>query len=301
GGSDDLAHCTLVDRALGFELLLVAALSAGDLDAAAVWVTRLGELAADPIPAPVVDRALSRYAHATGSVDEAIVLVQRSLEACQEQGRALEAAEANLLLARYRIEVADIAVASRQLRELVAASDQRGHAAVRRSATVALGAARRRLPPVTGGGWAVLSPREAEVARMILAGTSTDRIAAELFLTPATIRLHTSRVLCAFAVPNRIGLLAAVSGQSPRVPAVDWQATLTQRQIEVLALLAHAHSNQQIASELGISVKAVEKHVAGLRERLQAPSRFELARIWWQAADPIESQSAAAVQRAPKR
>jgi two-component system response regulator NreC len=51
---------------------------------------------------------------------------------------------------------------------------------------------------------------------------------------------------------------------------------LTEREREVLRLLAHGHTNLEIAHELFISLRTVEAHRAGLRARLDAHHRSEL-------------------------
>jgi DNA-binding NarL/FixJ family response regulator len=45
-------------------------------------------------------------------------------------------------------------------------------------------------------------------------------------------------------------------------------ARLTSREMEVLQLIAEGQSNKQVAAELGISVKTVEKHRQRLMEKL---------------------------------
>ncbi len=46
------------------------------------------------------------------------------------------------------------------------------------------------------------------------------------------------------------------------------QVELTPREAELLQLIAEGHANKQIASELGISIKTVEKHRQSLMEKL---------------------------------
>lgn len=279
GDDGDLAASTIIDRALGLEMLVVAALAEDDLDVAETWLASLMTLAEHPTSSPVVDRVRSRYLLATGDVDGAVAAAVASVEACRAQGRTVEAAEGEIVLARARIAGKDIAGASRDLRALVSAADASGHRAVRRSAASTLQPARRRLPPVAGGGWDALSEREREVARCVLDGLEVDQMAAALFLSPATVRSHVSRVLCAFGVPTRIGLLAAVG--PAQVAAVPVPTPLSPRQSEVACRVASGESNQQVADALGISVKGVEKHVGDILERWGAASRFDLARIWW--------------------
>lgn len=279
GDDGDLGACTIIDRALGLEMLVVAALAEEDLPAAETWLASLMPLAEHPTSAPTVDRVRSRYLLVVGDVVAAVAAATASIEACRAQGRGVEAAEGEIVLARARIAGNDIAGASRDLRALVNAADASGHRAVRRSAASTLQPARRRLPPVAGGGWDALSEREREIARCVLAGLEVDQIAAALFLSPATVRTHVSRVLCAFGVPTRIGLLAAVG--EARVVPVAVPTPLSPRQSEVARLLAGGATNQQVADELGISVKGVEKHVGDILDRWGAGSRFEVARIWW--------------------
>ena len=53
---------------------------------------------------------------------------------------------------------------------------------------------------------------------------------------------------------------------------------LTPREIEVLKLIAEAWTNEQIASELVISIKTVERHRANMMEKLGMRDRVELTR-----------------------
>lgn len=283
GDDGELGASTVIDRALGFELFLVAALAEEDPAAAQTWLAALERLAHHRAAAPTVQRARARCLLAVGDVDGALAELGASIAACRDEGRRVEAAEGEILLARARIAGRDVAGASRELRALVSASDATGHHAVRRSAASALQPVRRRLRPVAGGGWGVLSEREQEVARMVLEGREIDEIAAALFLSHGTVRTHVSRVLCAFGVPTRIGLLAAV-GMTPRADLPPPPAPLSPRQAEVAAQVATGASNQQIAAELGISVKGVEKHVGDVLARWDVRSRFEIARVWWGSA-----------------
>lgn len=279
GADEDLSRCTIIDRALGLEILLIAALEDGDEEAAAAWLLGLRRLAEHPIANTVVLRGRARHALASGDPDAAIRLAKRSVELSVAAGRQFEVADGELLMARAQLARSEVGAASRTLRNLVAESDRTGHAAVRRSAAAALVASGRRLPPIAGGGWSVLSVREAEVARAILAGRGVEEIASTLHLSSGTVRAHISRVLCAFGVATRMGLLAAVGrveGSSPpSVPA------LSPRQAEVAALVAAGRTNKQVAAELGIAVKSVEKYVADIVLRWDAGSRFDVARIWW--------------------
>ncbi|WP_433341883.1 LuxR C-terminal-related transcriptional regulator [Streptomyces sp. CA-253872] len=67
------------------------------------------------------------------------------------------------------------------------------------------------------------------------------------------------------------------------VPPVDEELDkLTQRERDVLRLIARGHSYKEIAKELFISVKTVESHVSAVLRKLQLSNRHELSR--WAAA-----------------
>ena len=73
-------------------------------------------------------------------------------------------------------------------------------------------------------------------------------------------------------------LLATFADQAPGVPAqpVD---PLTEREEEVLALVARGRTNAEIATELFVSLSTVKTHVASLMTKLGARNRVEIA-MW---------------------
>lgn len=66
-----------------------------------------------------------------------------------------------------------------------------------------------------------------------------------------------------------------VSAAPMRIPEVV--ALLTERQIEVVQLVARGLSNKEIARALGISTRTVEDHVSNARKRLGKGNRAHLA------------------------
>lgn len=60
-----------------------------------------------------------------------------------------------------------------------------------------------------------------------------------------------------------------------RVP--DSPEALTERETEVLRLLAHGRSNKEIAYNLGLSEKTVKTHVSNILSKLNLPSRTQAA------------------------
>jgi len=62
-------------------------------------------------------------------------------------------------------------------------------------------------------------------------------------------------------------------------PADDLWSTLSEREQEVLRMVALGHTNQEIAGELALSVKTVETYRARGKEKLALPSRAALVRF----------------------
>jgi len=66
---------------------------------------------------------------------------------------------------------------------------------------------------------------------------------------------------------------------SPRLAAVDATRHLSNREIEVLLLVAHGRTNQEIGLELGISKKTAQHHVANAYRKISVSSRVGAA-VW---------------------
>ncbi|WP_445217661.1 response regulator transcription factor [Bradyrhizobium sp. Pa8] len=66
---------------------------------------------------------------------------------------------------------------------------------------------------------------------------------------------------------------ATVMARDPRIMPED--IALTQRELDVLALMAEGASNKLIARQLGISVHTVKFHVGSLLDKLDATGRTD--------------------------
>lgn len=64
------------------------------------------------------------------------------------------------------------------------------------------------------------------------------------------------------------------------------QSALTPRELEVYALLCQAKSNNEIAQLLGISVAAIEKHLANIYRKLGVRNRLEAVMKAYYQANP---------------
>lgn len=73
-------------------------------------------------------------------------------------------------------------------------------------------------------------------------------------------------------------LLETFAGQAPG-PAAHPTEPITEREEEVLALVAQGRTNAEIASELYLGLSTVKTHVASLMTKLGARNRVEIA-MW---------------------
>ena len=265
GRDAGLEGLAIVDRALGLDLLTASAVSAGDLDAAEAWREQARPLLAHPTSRPTVERLFGRVELLAGRPTEAAAWAQLAIEHAVADGRAMEAASAEALLQEAR-------------RALESAGVSPGDAgAVVSEAYAEPGPQRRRPRPQSGTGWSGLSPREREVARLITEGDSNRAIAARLHLSQHTVRAHVSRVLAAFGVASRFAVAARLADLMPDDGA-EPPAPLTPRQRSVVERIVLGHTNEEIARDLGISIKTVEKHVSEILRRWNVTSRIGIVR-----------------------
>lgn len=91
--------------------------------------------------------------------------------------------------------------------------------------------------------------------------------------------IHAAAAGDALIAPNVTRrLLATFAGQAPVVPAQPLDP-LTEREEEVLALVARGRTNAEIGTELFVSLSTVKTHIASLLAKLGARNRVEIA-MW---------------------
>ena len=124
---------------------------------------------------------------------------------------------------------------------------------------------------------APMSPREREVAELLLAGASDVRIAATLGVSRRTVQSHVGRVLKALDLPSRTAVPRALRDDQDRRA---FSQQLTPRQYQVAELVSRGFTNRGAARALHVSIKTIEKHLGDVYRRLGIDSRAALAARW---------------------
>jgi LuxR family maltose regulon positive regulatory protein len=219
-------------------------LAQGDLDAAALWTTAAG-LSPDDEPDYPREPAyllLARVLLAQNDPGAALALLQRLLGAAAGQGRAGSIIEIGALRALALAACGDHASALGALTEALTLARRHGYIRVFADEGAPMRGLLGQLP--------VTRPGRQHAARAIDA-----RYLAALLRAcgPAS------------AVPQRRSAAAPPGLAEP----------LTDRELEVLRLLAAGKSNQRIAHDLFVALDTVKKHVTHILGKLGAANRTE--------------------------
>jgi len=279
GQTPGLEKLTILDRVLGLEMLVAAAVAEEDLTSAEAWRARALPLLGDPIARPTVERIMSRLALLAGDAAGAADWAELAVEHARADDRIIELAEGEIVLSRARIASSQRGAASASLEALAAGAVGSGYLAARQSAARELRGIGRRLRPAAGSGFAGLSARERDVALLVVEGFGNVAIAAELHLSEHTVQVHVSRVLAAFGVASRFALAAQLASLLPQGVDDPAPAPLTPRQHAVVDHIVLGHSNDRISRDLGVSIKTVEKHVSEVFRRWNVASRIGVSRV----------------------
>jgi DNA-binding NarL/FixJ family response regulator len=148
-----------------------------------------------------------------------------------------------------------------------------------------------------GGGIEVLRRLHGTVAARFLALSVSDAAEDVIAVVRGGARGYVTKTISGPELTDAIGRVAEDDAVfSPRLagfvldafsatdaPSIDPELDqLTQREREVLRLIARGYAYKEIARELYISVKTVESHVSSVLRKLQLSNRHELSR--WAAA-----------------
>lgn len=275
GGGPYLQNLQIVDRLYGYEILVEEALARGDIEGARWWAEHGAGL---PIHGHIMatatlGRIRARVSVALKDTEAGIRESADSGVLAAIVGSDLEVIRARIIEASARAAGGDRIRGIEELEEVARRADAAGAAAVKDWAERELHAHGRRLRNAPGIGWDSLSTTQQAIARLAAAGLRNREIAAALWISEKTVESHVAAVLAALGTTNRVGIGRELVGEVP--PVLD--SALTARQREVAVLVAQGQSNSEISVTLGISEKTVEKHVAGLFERLGVRTRAAIA------------------------
>jgi LuxR family maltose regulon positive regulatory protein len=220
-------------------------LAQGDVGAAAQWATAAG-LSQDDEPDYPNEPAyllLARVLLAQNDPDPALTLLQRLLGAAAGQGRTGSVIEIQALRALALAACGDHASALGALTDALTRARRHGYVRVLADEGAPMRALLAQLP--------VARPGQQHAA---------DRI------DPGYLAALLRACGPAGAVPQRIRAAAAPPGLAE---------PLTDRELEVLRLLAAGRSNQRIAHDLVVALDTVKKHVTHILGKLGAANRTE--------------------------
>jgi LuxR family maltose regulon positive regulatory protein len=220
-------------------------LAQGDVTAAAEWAKTAG-LRSDgelDFPRELAYLVLARVLLAQNDPDPALPLLQRLLAAATSQGRIGSIVEIQTLRALALAARGDRAGALGALTEAVTLADRHGYVRVIADEGAPMHALLAQL--------SVPQPGQQHEDRRVSPGHLAALLRA---CGPAD------------AVPSRGRAAAAPSGLAE---------PLTDRELEVLRLLAAGRSNQRIAHDLVVALDTVKKHVSHILGKLSATNRTE--------------------------
>ena len=151
------------------------------------------------------------------------------------------------------------------------------HSLADQPGTVCLAKMKVAVPEVCGLLYSVYEDSE-ELFRSTPGGAGTyllRRTPPTQFLEPIAERLRQGRLLGEDMAPVVWQYFKDSFGSMPIGGAARQLANLTQRELEVLALLSRGHPDKEIADQLGISIHTVHEHVRNIFEKLGAHNRTE--------------------------
>lgn len=121
------------------------------------------------------------------------------------------------------------------------------------------------------------TPREMQVVRLVARGLTNVQIAAELGLSPATVKTHMARIGAKFGTGDRGGIVGvAIRRGHMQVPVVRLTPSgFDEDLFNVLVRIAQGRTNPEIAAELYLSRESVKYRVKVLFAVLGVSSREE--------------------------
>ncbi len=192
--------------------LIEAAVRSGQAASAAEALDRLTETAR----ASGTDWALGTEARSRALLNKTEAADDLYREAIGRLGRTslrIELARAHLLYGEWLRRQRRRGDARGQLRAAYQIFASAGAGAFAERARIELRATGERAPKRTAQTQDALTPREAHVARLAATGASNPEIAAQLFITPATVAYHLRKVFATLGISSRSQLASALPAQ----------------------------------------------------------------------------------------
>ncbi|MBM7518205.1 response regulator transcription factor [Nocardioides nitrophenolicus] len=260
-------------RAYGYDLLVEAAIAGGNLELAEWILADFDRLALGDNAQMIAAREAAHARHRVACGEVEAGLRRASAAAGRAAGVSSHLIGVRAVLAAAQAGTNGVgAIAEADVARLMVdvAGDDLRDWLVR-----ALARSGRRPRPLPGVGWDRLTPTQTVVARLAARGLRNQEIAELLVVSPRTVEVHVAAVLDVLGVTSRVGIVGAA-----RPAAVLDQTVLdrlTPRQRQVAAALTAGRSNAEIALELSLGVKTVEKHVSAVLRSLRVSSRAAAA------------------------
>lgn len=133
--------------------------------------------------------------------------------------------------------------------------------------------------PAPASAGTALSEREVEAVRLLPGGATNDDIAEQLGISAATVKVLLRSAYRKLGVTSRSQAAARVLATSDvaaaAAPPSPTEEPLTEREGEILRLMAAGASNKSIAAELGISANTVRVHIQEIFRKLGLTARSQ--------------------------
>ncbi|GAA1737276.1 LuxR C-terminal-related transcriptional regulator [Aeromicrobium alkaliterrae] len=282
-GGRGLPDLPLFARAYAVDVMVEGAIGTAQIAVAAEYV-RLADgfdVSEHPMADAALDRARARLAVVVGDSVVAAEHAQQSGRRAEDVGGALYVIRARLLHAVAERESGDPAAAA----EAARLASEVGPGDVTAWAERELEGLGTESRPVPGIGWDQLDERRQLVARLAAQGRRNREIAELMRVSVKTVERDVSEILRLMSATRRIDLVQIVPGGD--TGARGLRLPLTQRQTEVASRVALGLTNAEIGDSLGLTVKAVEKHVSAIFERLGVESRTAIAAALREDPPPV--------------
>ena len=202
----------VVERPDGLDVLARARIALGDADRAAAAAKELAAVAERVPTSPfraAASLAAGLVARARGEAEEALEALEETADLFAKADAPFEGGRARVELGRVLLDLGRPDAAAEETHKALAAFEALGadrDAETTRAALEAFGAPRRReradLP---------LTPREAEVLRLLASGRSNEQIAAELVLSVRTVERHISNIYAKIGAHGRTARAVATA------------------------------------------------------------------------------------------